>query len=90
MVNVTERAKDRLKQLLDTKTDDRSVGLRLEKTSSGQLGIFPDRERTDDQVVEHDGAPVLLIGQEIAQTVGDTTIDCEEGAPGPRLVIKRI
>jgi Fe-S cluster assembly iron-binding protein IscA len=89
MVNVTDRAKDRLKQLLETRGDDRSVGLRLEHTSSGQLGIFPDRERSDDQIVEHEGAPVLLIGQEIAQAVEDTTIDYEEGGPSPRLVIKK-
>jgi Fe-S cluster assembly iron-binding protein IscA len=90
MVNVTDRAKDRLKQLLETRSDDQSVGLRLEHTSSGQLGIFPDQERADDQVVEHEGAPVLLIGREIAEAVEDTTIDYEEqGGPGPRLVIKR-
>jgi Fe-S cluster assembly iron-binding protein IscA len=89
MVNVTDRAKDRLKQLLESRSDDQSVGLRLEHTSSGQLGIFPDRGRADDQIVEHEGAAVLLIGREIVQAVGDTTIDYEEAGPGPRLVIKR-
>lgn len=89
MVSVTERAKKKLKELVTTQTDDPSVGLRLDRTSSGQLGIFPDRERTDDQVVEHQGAVVLLVGQNIAQTVGDTTIDYDESGPGPRLVMKR-
>lgn len=89
MVSVTERAKKKLKELVTTQTDDPSVGLRLDRTSSGQLGIFPDRERTDDQVVEHQGAVVLLVGQNIAQTVGDTTIDYDESGPGPRLVIRK-
>jgi len=89
VVTVTERAKEKLKELLATETEDPSVGLRLETTSPGQLGIFPDRVRTDDQVVEHQGAAVLLVGQETAETVGETTIDYDESETGSRLVIRR-
>ena len=94
MLNVTERARARLKELLTTEiltTEivDQSVALRLGETASGDLGVFADRERPDDQVVEHDGTAVLLIGREIAENVEDTTIDCEEGDPGPRLVIMK-
>lgn len=89
MVNVTERAKEKLKELLETKAGDASVGLRLDRTPSGEFAVFPDRERADDQVVEHQGAVVLLVGQEIAETVGDTTIDCEEAGPSARLVIRQ-
>jgi Fe-S cluster assembly iron-binding protein IscA len=86
MVNVTERAKEKLKELLETKNDP-LVGLRLGTTASGQYSVFPDRERGDDQTVEHQGAVVLLVGQEIAQMVGDTTIDYDESGPDPRLVM---
>jgi Fe-S cluster assembly iron-binding protein IscA len=89
MVNVTGRAKDRLKTLLTTTPGDPSVGLRLDQTPSGGLAIFPDRERADDQVVEHQGTAVLLVGQDIAPTVDDTTIDCDDSAPDARLVIMR-
>jgi Fe-S cluster assembly iron-binding protein IscA len=89
MLTVTERAKAKLKKLLDSESDDRSIGLRLGKTASGALGVFPDRERPDDLVVEHEGATVLLVGQEVVEKVEDTTIDYEEGGPGPGLVIKR-
>lgn len=89
MVNVTERAKEKLMELLATETDDPSVGLRLEATAAGEFGIFPDHEREDDQVIEHKGAVVLLIGQEVAQTTEGTTIDCEESEPRARLVIRR-
>ncbi len=68
-------------------TTDRS-SLRLGKMASGAFGVFPDRERADDQVVEHDGAAVLLVGQDIAENVKDTTIDYEEDGTGPGLVIK--
>jgi Fe-S cluster assembly iron-binding protein IscA len=89
MVNVTERARERLKALRETAIDDASVGLRLETTSSGGFGVSPDRKRADDQIVEHQRAVVLLVGQEIAEQVEDATIDYDESEPGPRLVIKR-
>lgn len=89
MVNVTERAKDRLKELLTRQSDDPSIGLRLDRVSTGELGIFPDRGREDDQVVEHQGAALLLVGQDVARSVGDTTIDYDESGPGPRLVIRK-
>jgi Fe-S cluster assembly iron-binding protein IscA len=89
MITVTERAKERLKEMLRSETDDPSVGLRLATAPSGQFGIAPDREREDDQVVEHQGSPVLLVGQEMANTIGDATIDYDESPPAPRLVIKQ-
>jgi Fe-S cluster assembly iron-binding protein IscA len=88
MTHVTERAKERLKDLLATKTADASVGLRLELTSSGEFAIFPDQQRADDQVVEHQGAAVLLVGQEIAQRLHDKTIDYDDAGPSPRLLIR--
>jgi Fe-S cluster assembly iron-binding protein IscA len=89
MVNVTERAKEKLKALLETEGNDQSVGLRLGATPTGQFGVFPDRERPDDLVVEHDGAVVLLVGQEVAEKVDNTIIDYEESDSGPGLIIKR-
>jgi Fe-S cluster assembly iron-binding protein IscA len=89
MFNVTERARAKLKELLKSGSDDESVSLRLGKTTSGALGIFPDSERPDDEVVEHEGATVLLVGREIAENVEGTTIDYEEGGASPGLVIKK-
>jgi Fe-S cluster assembly iron-binding protein IscA len=82
-------ARRRRGKLLEAESDDRSVGLRLGKTPSGALGVFADRQRADDQIVEHEGAAVLLVGQEIAEKVKDTTIDYEESEAGPSLVMKR-
>ena len=89
MVNVTERARQQLKTLLTTSGGDPSVGLRLEQTRTGELAIFPDRERADDQVVEHQGTALLLVGQDLAPLVDDTTIDCEDTGPATRIVIMR-
>ena len=53
------------------------------------LGGFRDRERADDQIVQLEGAAVVLVGQEVAKKVKDTTIDYEEGETGSGLVVKR-
>lgn len=89
MVNVTARAREKLRELLATETDDPSIGLRLEAMTSGEFGVFPDREREDDQVVRHQGAVVLLIGQDIVQETEEATIDYDEGEPRARLVIMK-
>lgn len=68
MLNVTDRARAKLKELLETESDDRSVGLRLGKMASGAFGVFPDRERADDQVVEHDGAACCWSGRRSPRT----------------------
>ena len=91
MVNVTERAKEKLKELKEQSlaqisVEASNIGLRLDQASPGQLGIFPDSQREGDQVVEHEGAPVLFVGEGIAQAVSGTTIDCEGEAA--QLVIK--
>jgi Fe-S cluster assembly iron-binding protein IscA len=91
MINVTERAKEKLKelksqQLEEVSRDTLDVGLRLDQASPGQLGIFPDSQREDDEVVVHDGAPVLFVAPAIVRAVSGTTIDCAED--GAQLVIK--
>jgi len=89
MVNVTERAREKLKTLLETEADDSSVGLRLDTTPSGEFGVFPDRAHPDDQVVVHEGAVVLLVGREMAKAIDGTTIDYEEGPVDTHFVIRK-
>jgi Fe-S cluster assembly iron-binding protein IscA len=87
MVYVTERARESLRELL-AESDDPSASLRLGTVTSGQLGVFRDRERADDQIVEHEGVAVLLIGKEIAPIVQNTTIDYDDNGRTPGLVIR--
>jgi Fe-S cluster assembly iron-binding protein IscA len=88
MVTVTERAKEKLKELLQGETDDPSFTLRLATAPSGEFGMFPDREREDDQIVEYQGSAVLVVGAEMVTAIGDATIDYDESGPGPRLVMR--
>ena len=87
MIQVTERARETFKNKLELiKRPD--VMLRLGRTDSG-LGVFPDTLKDDDQIIEHDGRAVLLIDQEVSETLADTTIDVEEHAGGARFVVRR-
>jgi len=83
MVDVTERAKERLldmKRLANISAPE--VGLRLTPASTGEWQLVPDRATEGDQVVEHDGSKVLLIGANASEVLGDRQVDCRETTPG--------
>jgi iron-sulfur cluster assembly protein len=88
MIHVTERAREMLKEALDEVIEGAPVTLRLGPTPSG-LGLFPDTPRDDDEVVEHEGQPILLIDRDVGEALANKTIDVEESDDGSRLVLRR-
>lgn len=54
-----------------------------------RIGVFPDRAHADDQVVVHEGAVVLLVDHEVADTIGEATIDYEGSQIGAQFVIRK-
>ena len=46
-----------------------------------------DIEKEGNQVVEHEGSKVLLVGQELTEVLERVTIDCQETDERARLVI---
>jgi Fe-S cluster assembly iron-binding protein IscA len=88
MIQVTERARETFKTRLEDLIERPDVMLRIGRTDAG-LGVFPDTLKDDDQIIEHDGRAVLLIDQEVSETLADTTIDVEEHADGARFVVRR-
>ena len=89
MLTVTEEAKQILKEKLLANTDDPELVLRLKGEPGGQLGLVLDKETPDDYVVEHEEAKVLLIGEELADTVDELTLTTEDTPEGPKLTIRR-
>jgi len=89
MLTVTDSAKQLLKETLSAHTDDPEIGLRLELKPPGQLGIVLDREAEGDQVVEHEGTKVLLVAPELAPAVDGITLDVQDTADGPKLVVSK-
>ena len=63
MVVVTDRAKTYLKESVLSKIQAQTPGAsaRLAQTAAGNLSVFPDKAMEGDEVVEHEGAIVLLI-----------------------------
>jgi Fe-S cluster assembly iron-binding protein IscA len=89
MVNVTDRAKVALKSALSRSVEEAGIGLRVEISDQGTCALFPDREKAGDQVVEHEGNVLLLIGEEASQPLEGATIDLAETPEGARLVVTK-
>jgi Fe-S cluster assembly iron-binding protein IscA len=83
MVNVSERAKERLlEQKQAANLDDTAVGLRVAAGPTEQWMLVADHAREDDQVIEHRGSTVLLVDP-VAQSVLDgVQVDCVETTDG--------
>ena len=90
MVIVTEGAKQELGRMLaSANIDDPEVGLRLVVSATREFSLTLDKKYEDDQVVEHEGAKVLLVAQQLSQAVEGITVDCKETSEGTRLTISR-
>lgn len=89
MVTVTENAKQQLKETLLANRDDPETSLRLSIKTPGQFGLALDKEHEGDQVVEHEGVKVLLVGLEIVEQLQGATLDVGDTPEGTKLVISR-
>jgi Fe-S cluster assembly iron-binding protein IscA len=89
MVTVTEQAAEVLRATLDEARTEPGQALRLLPRPGGGLGLGLDQEREGDQVVTADGEKILLMTPDIAEAVGEATIDAQQTEEGPRLVISR-
>ena len=87
MIKITERAKQELKRLYDTKVDWPGASLRLMDRGQGNLGLGIDLEATGDQSVEYNGKKVLIIDSRLATNVKEITLDVDDTLDGAELVI---
>jgi len=96
MITVTAKAAEELEALLErAKLSDPQnaiddVMLRLFTTDDGKLAIAPDTPLDGDQVIEHKGTSVLLVGWELFGTVEELLIDCVDTDEGRKLRISRV
>jgi Fe-S cluster assembly iron-binding protein IscA len=89
MVMLTDRAKVALKSALVRSIDEEGVGLRLDVSEEGGLALYPDQAKAGDQVIEHEGNVLLLIGDDLSQPLTGATIDLAETSEGTGLVIMK-
>jgi Fe-S cluster assembly iron-binding protein IscA len=89
MVNVTHRAKAALKSALSASVEAPGVGLRLDVSEQGEFALYPDREKAGDQIVEHEGDVLLMVGETLSEPLDGATIDFTETPEGARLIVTR-
>jgi Fe-S cluster assembly iron-binding protein IscA len=87
MITITEKAKEELKKLLDSSVDWPGARLRLLDRGEGRLGLGVDIESRNDHVVEYRGEKLLLVEADLASKLERVTLDVEEKASTPELVI---
>ena len=91
MIGVTERARQELKKMLVANTDEPEACLRLIANEQGQLGLAIDTERQGDQVVEHDDSKLLVVENDLADSLEGITMDVQDSPEdeGARLVLSQ-
>jgi len=87
MINVTERAKQVLKNILSEKVDWPDARLRLMDRGQGNLGLGIDLEAEGDRIVEYDGVKVLVVNPDLDSNLKEITLDVHDTDEGAELVI---
>ncbi len=87
MIYITERAKQELKRLLDTKVNWPGARLRFMDRGQGRFGLGIDIEKPDDVVMEYEGAKLMVIEPSLASDLKHFTLDVDDTPDGPELVI---
>ena len=88
MLTVTETAGAHLAQLLAEADQPEEMAVRVEGDTTGALTLRFDQVQPDDLTVEHEERTVLVFDTEIAETLGDKTIDAKDAEEGTKLVIQ--
>lgn len=88
MISVTEHAMNVLKTILIAMEADPDEGLRLLPSPDGEFVLALDSQLPGDQVVEHEGFKVLLIGIEYFRFLNGKTVDCLETEDGDVLFVR--
>jgi len=78
MITVTERA-------AEAEPDE---GLRLLPRADGRFELMLGTELSGDQVVEYEGAKVLLVGIEYFKLFEAKTVDCQDTVDGAVLFVR--
>ena len=92
MLTVTALAAEKLKEAIQAQTTDPEVAIRLIPSPSipNRIEMVLDKEREGDQVVESEGAKVLLISLELAPALDGMVIDCQETPQGVQFTISKL
>jgi len=84
VIEVTDKARELLEDVLVRSVNDPELTLRILAQADGKLRLVPDRSRNADQVVVKDGRVILLVGQELTPILDRLTLDVKEAEHGSK------
>jgi Fe-S cluster assembly iron-binding protein IscA len=89
MLTVTEIAKEKLREHLQTKTTDPEMAIRLVISPSEpkQFTLVLDKEKEGDRVVESKGIKLLLIRPDLVSEIEGLVVDYQETPEGEGFII---
>jgi len=87
MIDVSEKARAELKNLITKYTDMPQGRLRLMDRGHGALGLDLDIETPNDELFEYDGSTVLVVERGLAESLNGVTLGIEDSLEGSKLVI---
>ena len=87
MLTVTDRAKELIAQALHQNEADEAQGLRIYLTDDGDFEMGVDSVQDDDQVVDANGRPLVLVDPEVSWELDGATLDAEQGPEGLDLML---
>ncbi|HYI15787.1 MAG TPA: hypothetical protein VEX37_10385 [Thermomicrobiales bacterium] len=75
MVQVTDKALDRLEMVRNENSLPEGQGIALVPRSAGELGFVAAAPEPDDQVIERDGQPLLVVPAGFAEAFDKLVVD---------------
>ena len=92
MLTVTALAAEKLKEVIQAKTTDPEICIRLIHSPSkpNRLNMTLDKEKEDDQVIESEGAKILLLSPELTTALERMVVGCQETPQGVRFTITKL
>jgi Fe-S cluster assembly iron-binding protein IscA len=90
MLSVTEIAKEKLREQIQTKTTDPAKSVRLVNSplKPNRYALVFDKEKPEDQVVKNKaGVKIMLIGPDLASELEGLVVDYQETSRGAGFTI---
>jgi Fe-S cluster assembly iron-binding protein IscA len=87
VIGITERAKEELKELLDKNSNNPQARLRLTANDEGKLGLGIDVEKPEDEIVEYQGANLLVVEPGLSEKLNKFALDVVDDDEGHRLIV---
>lgn len=98
MFEMTPEAREHVQGLLQEALEDHpridavpALGFRIvhdDREAVSDLGLVLDEPRESDEVVEHDGQPVIIVDVAVAELLSGLTLDLVEGREGAQLGLR--